>query len=79
MQPGQGRQTNAHRIFMGNIFGKRSLGKTRRRWQDNIKFDVRKVSYEDGKWMELLQDCIQWQALVLVLNHQIVIPINNKK
>jgi len=47
---------------MGNIFGKRSLGKTRRRWQDNIKFDVRKVSYEDGKWMELAQNCVRWQA-----------------
>jgi hypothetical protein len=35
----------------------------------NIKMDLREIGSEDERWMELTQDCVQWQALVLaVLN-----------
>jgi len=36
------------------------------------KLNLREIDCEDGKWMELAQDRVQWQALVLaVLNiHQ---------
>jgi hypothetical protein len=27
--------------------------------------NLRETRYEDGKWMELAQDRVQWQALVL--------------
>jgi hypothetical protein len=32
---------NAHKIFVGEPEGKRPLGRSRRRWEDNIKMDLR--------------------------------------
>jgi hypothetical protein len=36
-------------------------------WKDNMKLSVRKIVCEDGKWLELAQDCVWWQALLLVV------------
>jgi len=42
-------------------------------WKDNMKLSVRKIVREDGKWLELAQDCVWWQALLLVvLNIQLL-------
>ena len=38
----------AHRIVVGRPTGKRSLGKCRRRWEDNIKMDLQAVGWERG-------------------------------
>jgi hypothetical protein len=41
----------------------------------NIKMIIREICYEDEKWVELGQDCVQWQALVLVvLNLWVLLP-----
>ena len=32
-----------HRVLVGKSEGKRSLGRPRRRWDDNIKIDLREV------------------------------------
>jgi hypothetical protein len=34
---------NAYRILLGKPEGKRSLGRPRRRWVDNIKVDLREL------------------------------------
>jgi hypothetical protein len=36
-----GEKRNAYRILVGNPEGKRPLGRPRRRWEDNIKMDLR--------------------------------------
>jgi hypothetical protein len=36
----------------------------RRRWEDNIKVDLREVGGSRGDWMELAQDRDRWRALV---------------
>jgi hypothetical protein len=33
----------------------------------NIKTGLQELSCEDGKWMELPQDRVQWRALALVV------------
>ena len=39
------------------------------------KMGLREIRCEDGRWMELAQDRVQWQALVLaVLNLLILLP-----
>ena len=53
-----------HRVLVGKTEGKRSLGRTRRRWEDNIKMDLQKVGWGCGDWIELVQDRDMWQALV---------------
>jgi len=60
-----------HRILVGKPEGKRSLGRPRRRWEDNIKMDLREVG--GGRdWMELAQDRDRWWALVsTVMNFRV--------
>jgi len=58
---GEGR--GVHRVLVGKPEGKRPLGRPRRRWQDNIKMDLREVGGV-GDWMELAQDRDRWRALV---------------
>jgi hypothetical protein len=36
---------------------------------------VREIGSEDGRWMKLAQDRVQWRALVLaVLNLRVLLP-----
>ncbi|KAJ4449501.1 hypothetical protein ANN_00901 [Periplaneta americana] len=43
------------RVLVGKPEGKRSLGRPRRRWEDNIKMDLREVGYDDRDWINLAQ------------------------
>jgi len=66
---GEGR--GVHRVLVGKPEGKRPLGRPRRRWEDNIKMDLREVG-KDGDWMELAQDTDRWRALVnMVMNFRV--------
>jgi len=47
----------------GKPEGKRLLGRTRGRWEENIKMDLREVG-AGGDWMELARDRDRWRALV---------------
>jgi hypothetical protein len=40
-----GKKRNAYRILVGKPEGKRPLGRSRRRWVDNIKIDLREVGW----------------------------------
>ncbi|KAJ4445879.1 hypothetical protein ANN_12564 [Periplaneta americana] len=59
-----GESRNAHRVLVGRPEGKRPLGRPRRRWEDNIKMDLREVGYDDREWINLAQDRDQWRAYV---------------
>jgi hypothetical protein len=41
-----GEKRNAHRILVGKLEGKRSLGRSRRTWVDSIKIDVREIGWD---------------------------------
>jgi hypothetical protein len=47
---------NAYRIFVGKLEGKRRLGRPRRRWEDNIKMDLREIGWGGMDWIHLAQD-----------------------
>jgi hypothetical protein len=55
---------SAYRILVGNPEGERPLGRSRRRWEDNIKMDVREIGWGVMDWIDLAQDRDQWRALV---------------
>jgi hypothetical protein len=59
---GEGR--NAYRVLVGRPEGKRPLGRPRRRWEDNIKRDLREVGIDGANWIRLAQDTVQWRAFV---------------
>jgi hypothetical protein len=53
----------AYRILVGRPEGRRPLGRSRRRWEDNIKMDLQDVGW-GMDWIELAQDRDRWRALV---------------
>jgi len=59
---GEGR--GMYRVLVGKPEGKRPLGRPRRRWEDNIKMDLKEVGGGFGDWMELAQKRDRWRALV---------------
>jgi hypothetical protein len=64
-----GEKRNAYRILVGKPEGKRPLGRTRHRWEGNIKMDFREIIWDGVNWIDMVQDRDQWRALVnTVLN-----------
>jgi len=60
MEEGRG----VYRVLVGKPEGKRPLWRPRRRWEDNIRMDLREVGCGCVDWMELAQDWDRWCALV---------------
>jgi hypothetical protein len=50
--------------LVGRPEGKRPLGRSRRRWEDNTKLDLRKIGIDAANWIQLAQDRVQWRAFV---------------
>ena len=59
-----GEDRGVQKVLVGKPEGKRSLGRPRHRWEDNIKMDLQEVGGGRGNWMELAQDRDRWRALV---------------
>ena len=55
---------NAYRVLVGKPEGKRPLGRPRRRWEGNIKMDLREVGCDPGEWIDLAEDRETWRANV---------------
>jgi hypothetical protein len=49
---------------VGKPKGKRPLGRSRCRWEDNIKMDLRGIVWGGMDWIYLDQDRAQWRDLV---------------
>jgi hypothetical protein len=63
---------NAYKILAGKSEGNRSLGRSRRRWVDNIKTDLRDIGRDGKDCIDLDQDKDQWTAPVnTVMNLQV--------
>ena len=53
-----------YRVLVGKPEGKRPLGITRRRWDNNIKMDLQEVGCGGMAWIELAQERDRWRELV---------------
>jgi hypothetical protein len=71
---GEGR--NLYRVLVGKPEGKRPLERSRRRWEDGIKMDLRKTGWGGCvEWIHLAQDRSSWRAVVnAVMNFRILAP-----
>ena len=58
---------NAYRVLVGKPEGNRPLWRPRRRWEDNIKMDLREIGCDPGEWIDLAEDRDQWRAYVRVV------------
>jgi hypothetical protein len=54
----------AYNILVGRPEGRRPLGRPTRRWEDNLKMDLREIEFGDVDWIHLAQDRNRWRALV---------------
>jgi hypothetical protein len=60
MDEGRGK----YRILVRKPEGNRPLGRSRHKWEDNIKADLLEVGCVGMDWFELTQDRDRWRALV---------------
>jgi hypothetical protein len=51
-------------VLGGKPEGKRPLERRRRRWEDNIKMNLREIRIDGANWIRLAQDRVQWRAFV---------------
>jgi hypothetical protein len=52
------------RVLVGKPEGKRPLGRTRHRWEDNIRMDLQEVWCGSVDWIGLAQDRDRWREFV---------------
>jgi hypothetical protein len=53
-----------YKVLAGKLEETRPLGRHRRRWEDNIKMDLRKTGIDGENWIRLSQYRVQWWAFV---------------
>jgi hypothetical protein len=58
-----GEMRNAYTILVRKLEGKRSLGRPRRRWENNIEIELREIWLEVD-WINLSQNRDRYRALV---------------
>ena len=55
---------SAFKILTGKPTVKRSLGRPRSRWEDNIRMDLEEIGISAGNWVDSAQDRNYWRAFV---------------
>jgi hypothetical protein len=53
---------NAYKILVRKLQIKRLLGRSRRRWEDNIKIGPKEVGSKRVDWIHVAQYRIQWKV-----------------
>ena len=67
-----GERRGVYRVLVGKPEGKRPLGRTRRRWANNIKMDLQEVGCGGMHGIELVENWDRWQTFVnAVMNRRI--------
>ena len=56
----------AFKILTGKPTGKKPLGRTRYRWEDNIRMDLKEMGVSMRNWIDLAQNRDYWRAFVNV-------------
>ena len=59
-----GESRDVYWVLVGKLEGKSPLGRTRRRWEDNIKMDLKEMGCEVLDWIIVAQGRNRWRALV---------------
>jgi hypothetical protein len=59
-----GEKRNTYRLLVGKPEGKRPLGRSRRRWVDNIKMNLGEIRWGGVHKIGLTQDRDSWRVLV---------------
>jgi hypothetical protein len=52
------------KILTGTLTGNKSLRRPRRRWEDNIRMELKEIGINRMNWVDAAQDRDYWRALV---------------
>jgi hypothetical protein len=55
---------STYRASVGKPEGKRSLGTPKRKWEDDIKMDLKKMEWKVVDWTGLSENRDRWRAVV---------------
>ena len=55
---------SAFKMLTGNPTGNRPLGRPRRRWEENIRMDLKEIGINTKIWINSDQDRDYWRAFV---------------
>jgi hypothetical protein len=66
-----GERRDAYRVLVRKFEGRRPLERPTRRWEDNIKMDLKEVVWEEMDWTDLAEGRDEWWTLV---NYSTVYP-----
>jgi hypothetical protein len=72
-----GLEIKVYKVLVGKPEGKRPLGRPRRRWEDEIRIDLREIGLGGVcvDWIRLAQDRDRWRAVVsAVMNLRVLAP-----
>jgi hypothetical protein len=62
-----GEERKVCKVLVGKHEGKRPLGRQRRRWENEIRMDLRNIGLWGVDWIRLVQDRDRWRAVVSAL------------
>jgi hypothetical protein len=51
-----GEKRNVHKILVRKPEDKRPSGRPKRRWEDNVRMDLREIGWKVVDWVYLVQD-----------------------
>jgi hypothetical protein len=55
---------SAYRVLVGKPKGNGPLGRCRRRWEDNVKFDVKQTRWKSVEYINVAWDKEKWRVPV---------------
>jgi hypothetical protein len=70
-----GESRGAYRALVEKPKGRRPPGRSKRRWKNNIKLDLREVRWGCIDWIALAEDRERWRALVDTVTN-LRVPLN---
>jgi hypothetical protein len=56
--------STAFKILTATLAGKRPLGRPKRRWENNIRIDLKGIGINSRNWVGSTQNMDYWRALV---------------
>jgi hypothetical protein len=72
-----GEERKVYKVLMGKPEGKKPLGRSRCRWEDGIRMDLREIGWGSVEWIHLAQDRDRWRAVVnTVMNLRVLAPLS---
>jgi hypothetical protein len=68
-------ERKVYRLLVAKPEGKKLLGRSRRRWEDGIRMDLREIGWGSVEWIQLAKDRDQWRTPVnTVMNLRVLAP-----